>query len=84
MTKEELKQILEAAKVCRKAGIKSFKTATFEFTLTDDAPEPKKPRGKSKRVSEESTTQEILVENELTDEELLLYSAGFGGTPVQQ
>lgn len=32
------KELIKLAAACRKAGVKHFKNAEFEFTLTDDAP----------------------------------------------
>lgn len=41
----DAKELKKLANACRKAGIKTFKGAGFEFTLADEAPATAKPRG---------------------------------------
>ncbi len=87
MTKDELKQLLEIAKVCRKAGITSFKSESFEFTLTDEPPAPLKPRGKSaakKSVNSDSSSLTEIETDSLSDEELLLWSVGVSPESASQ
>lgn len=72
MDYKELKKLADA---CRKAGIKHFKNADLEFTLTDNVPtsnykkrEANKPRGVTVMQSD------IIQENALTEEQLLNWS----------
>jgi hypothetical protein len=80
MTKEDLKLIKEIAATCRKAGISYFKNDKFEFTLTGEAPQPQKPRGKAAALKANATSIQDDVESEgfdkLSPEEQVLWSAG--------
>lgn len=37
----DAKALKKLAKICREAGIKHYKCVDFEFTLTDELPEPR-------------------------------------------
>ena len=72
----DLKQLKKLASACRKAGIKHFKSADYEFTLTDDMPSYKPTKG-----SEASSMTNGPVETDmLTDADLLFWSSGAPGT----
>lgn len=65
------KELKKLAAACRAAGIKNYKTQDFEFTLTDEAPQPKR---KAKQ-EEPSLNNEVFKEmDSLTEEQLLFYS----------
>lgn len=71
----DLKALKKLAAACRKAGIKTYKSADFEITLSDDMPTtPYKL--KSKKASSNTTVQNLEeVETEqLTQDQLLFYS----------
>lgn len=77
-TSKELKAFAAA---CRKAGIKSFKNADFEFTLTDEAPRSRYPKRKSTKAILNNTpdNSDPLSEfksDELSEDALLMWSAG--------
>ena len=64
------KELQKLAMACRKAGIKSFKCADFEFNLTDELPVSPKKRAAMPLTSDTITT------TELSEEALLFWSAG--------
>lgn len=72
----DIKQITKIAKACRKAGITSFKCPEFEFTVSDNLPEPKRIH-KSQIASKDAEVSEPeKVETEtLSDEALLFWSS---------
>lgn len=75
MSLPDLKQLKKFADTCRKAGIKSFKNAEFEFTLAEEA--PMSTYKKRVQVVKEQTTPIEESESEplsLTEEELLYWS----------
>lgn len=65
------KQLKKLADTCRKSGIKHFKNAEFEFTLTDDAPIY---RSRSKNKTSEVEPNSVFQTETLSEEELLFYS----------
>lgn len=69
MNKIDTKHLKKLTELCRRCGIKSFKTPEFEFTLTESTPQPKRSRR-----SEVSTQSETVESDNLTDEQLLFYS----------
>ena len=70
MSPKELKKL---AKACREAGVKHYKCADFEFTLTDEAPIKS---NKKQQIHQPADNNERLVSEDLTEEQLLFYSAG--------
>lgn len=72
------KTLEKLAKACRKAGIKHFKNATLEFTLTDEVPPSnyKKRQKASPKVPHSSTSDDLIETDSLTETQLLLWSAG--------
>lgn len=71
MSLPDAKALKKFADACRKAGIKTFKNAEFEFTLTDDLP----VSNYKKKRAEQETAISLEVETEqLTEEQLLFYS----------
>ena len=68
----DYKALKKLAESCRKVGIKSFKSAAFEFTLTDDLPTPKKSAPKA--PTGELPTQALDPET-LDDVSLLFWSS---------
>lgn len=70
------KELKKLAAACRAAGIKSYKTPDFEFTLTDEAPAPKNIKSTANKTSnaEFIESDEYKAMDALTDEQLLFYS----------
>ncbi len=68
----DAKKLKKLADACRKAGIKSFKSPEFEFTLTDELPE-RKPRGKA-APKPQYTQDDVKVEGALSEEDMLFWS----------
>ncbi len=67
------KELQKLAKACRKAGIKSFKCADFEFTLADTGfVESYAPKTKGKQSSQ----GDVLAPDSLTEDQLLYWSVG--------
>lgn len=73
-----IKALKKLADTCRKAGIKHFKSAEFEFTLTEEAPlSAYKLTKQSKATSNNVTTDNKAFESDtLSDNELLFWSTG--------
>lgn len=69
-TTKELKKL---ADTCRKAGIKSFKNADFEFTLSDQGPISNYKK-RTKAISEPKSQDNSIVTDSLTEEQLLMWS----------
>jgi hypothetical protein len=71
------KALIKLANACRKAGIKHYKDSDCEFTLTDDAPQSAyKKRQKSQPKVVNSDVDLDVQTDALTQEQLLLWSAG--------
>lgn len=68
------KALKKLADACRKAGITHFKNAEFEFTLSPDGPVSNYKKRKAK-VQESSIIDENFQSDQLTDEQLLMWSA---------
>lgn len=71
------KELKKLADSCRKAGIKHFKSGDLEFTLADDAPVSnyrKKATPVSKPTSQGQDNDQIVIDDELTQEQLLMWS----------
>jgi hypothetical protein len=80
MNPKELKKL---ADTCRKAGIKHFKNADYEFTLADDAP----VSNYKKRNAPQLTGPVVdpgLSTQQLTDEEMLFWSVGGAAESTEQ
>ena len=77
MSNSDLKNLKKLADACRKAGIKHFKNADIEFTLSDDAPVSnyKKKIATASVESVRTSNDFIPTQDILTDEELLFYSS---------
>ncbi len=76
------KELAKLAKACRKAGIKHYRCEEYEFTLTDEAP-PKVTRLSGNTLNKSDLRPDkILGLPELSEEEILLWSAG-GGSPIE-
>lgn len=71
MKPSELKKL---ARICREAGIKHYKTAEFEFTLSDD-----EPAGHTKVKSIPLTKAELdkeIESDDLSQDAMLFWSTG--------
>ena len=77
MTPKELKKL---AASCRKAGIKHYRCADFEFTLTDDMPiTPTRHKSMLKISSSPMTTDKVIEsDQEFTEEQMLFWSSNDG------
>lgn len=70
----DLKELKKLAAACRKAGISHFKSADYEFTLTEETPVS---TYKQKQVSKVTTAPDAKFESDsLTDSDLLFWSVG--------
>ena len=70
MNLPDLKALEKLAKICRKAGIKTFKSGDVEFTLTDHEPKPATRQSKKKQeaaAAQQETAAEAPVGDVLTD-----------------
>ena len=65
------KELTKLAAACRKAGIKSFKNAEIEFTLTDEAPVS---NYKKKQEPLQLANNYLVETDSLTEEQLLMWS----------
>lgn len=65
----DAKQLKKLADACRKAGIKTFKGYGLEFTLSDIEPATKSSKKKA------AQTSDSLESEELTDEQIMFWSA---------
>lgn len=75
------KRLKKLADACRKVGIKHFKSAEFEFTLTDHDPSVKTSKQKKLKPLVDNDT----IESEApTDEELLMWSVGDMTAPANE
>lgn len=76
MSLPDHKALKRLADACRKAGIKTFKNADFEFTLTEDAPLSNYVRKKRSIRPEEDTGVDSATfkTDTLTDDQLLFWS----------
>lgn len=70
------KQITKLAAACRKAGIKHFKTADFEFTLTDEAPVSAYKAAKT-QAAPSIKPDAAFTSDELDQEALMYWSTSF-------
>ena len=75
MSNIDYKAIKKLADVCRKAGIKHYKSADFEFTLTDEAP-VSLGKASAKQAELSSDPGSLLTGSGLSEQELLYWSAG--------
>lgn len=76
MNTKELKKLADA---CRKAGIKHFKNADFEFTLSEDGPisnYKKRSLAKSQIQEPGSQITNSIASDTLTEDALLFWSSG--------
>lgn len=79
MNSVDFKTLKKLAEACRKAGIKHFKNADLEFTLSDEGPVSNYKKRQSKVfASKESSllSQDVESEHSLTEEQLLFFSVG--------
>lgn len=70
----DYKELKKLADTCRKAGIKYFKNAEMEFTLSDEGPISNYKRKQAKPAAEESVVADTLKDTQLTEDQLLFYS----------
>lgn len=70
----DTKSLEKLAKMCRKAGIKHFKSSEFEFTLTEETPNLK-PNKKIQGEIKASIQGDVRSDEQLSDEALMFYSS---------
>ena len=68
------KTLKKLAKACRDAGIKHYKDADMEFTLTDEAPQAAAPRGRKAAPKPAPGVAPEFETDSLSPEELLFWS----------
>lgn len=73
MTPRDLKKLV---KLCRDMGISHYKGEGFEFTLTVDAPEPKKTKAAQATAMSVDNGDASIESDLLSPEQLLWWSAG--------
>lgn len=74
----DIKELQKIIQLCRKSGVTSIKLEGVELTLSEDAPAPAKPRGKSAtKASAPSLNDKIALEGELSDEALMYWSTNY-------
>ena len=76
LSPKDLKRLADA---CRKAGITHYKDADVEFTLSDEAPPSAKRKstlGEANRPSISDSVDASYTSDELTEEQLLMWSSG--------
>lgn len=71
----DLKALEKLAKACRKAGIKHYKDAQLEFTLSDEPYRQTRTR-KAKNPQVKETDESTMSLDGLTEEQILMWSAG--------
>lgn len=77
MSLPDTKALKELVKSCRKVGIKTFKCADFEFTLTEDEPTSNyKKKAKATLFSQVPASEYKVESEDLTPEQLLMWSTG--------
>lgn len=75
MDQPDLKALKKLADLCRKAGIKHYKSDKFEFTLSEDVPVSNYKRQKA--ISKPTSTPDSpFVSDTLSEQELLFWSVG--------
>lgn len=72
-TPKELKKLADA---CRKAGIKSYKTSEFEFTLSEDAPVSNYKKLKNTPSKSTQLDNSPFQSDEPTPEDVMFWSVG--------
>ena len=75
------KELERLAKMCRKAGIKSFKSPEFEFTLTDEAPQKTTKAAIKASNAQYNNPDKDFETDTLTEDQLLMWSAAPAGVP---
>lgn len=71
----DLKSLKKLAELCRKVGIKTFKNADMEFTLSDDVAPVSRASRKDNAKAPVVESNEDVVTNSLTEEEMLFWSS---------
>ena len=78
MSLPDVKVLKKFADACRKAGIKSFKSADFEFTLSDEpyVKPSKRPAIKAQKKENVFLENDTIESEGHSQEELLFWSTG--------
>lgn len=71
----KLSELKKLARVCREAGIKHFKNADFEFTLTDEEPVIRESRSAKAPLSQAELDKPI-ESDDLSEDQMLFWSTG--------
>lgn len=74
----DIKELKRIAAACRKAGISHFKSADYEFTLTEDVPLTAYKQAKAALHSTQKTSSQgdDIESDGLTEQDLLFWSVG--------
>lgn len=86
MTFPKAKDLKKLAEICRKAGIKSFKNAELEFTLSEEAPisnYKKRLKNNSPAIDTSSNSDTSVEVEDLTEDQLLFWSSGIEQQSVE-
>lgn len=75
MSLPDAKTLKKFADACRKAGIKSFKSPEFEFTLTDEPPVSNYKKAKTAKDDLATSAMDDFKSEALSEEALLFWSA---------
>lgn len=75
----DLKELQKLIQLCRKHNVLSIKLSGVELTLSEEAPAPAKPRGKSStaKASQMPLRDKEDLQREITEEDLLLWSSNY-------
>ncbi len=73
----DIKELKRIAAACRKAGISHFKSADYEFTLTEEVPlTPYKRAQEAVKSVSKASSQGDVESDSLTSDEILFWSTG--------
>lgn len=75
MSLPDAKTLKKLVDTCRKVGIKHFKSAEFEFTLTDEPPVSKYKKKQAEQEVSTSFADDEFKGEALNEEQLLFWSA---------
>lgn len=68
-----LKELKRLAAACRKAGISHFKSADYEFTLTEEQPKSTYRRNKAELSTKPSQASDSRFESDTLEDDALLF-----------
>lgn len=75
MSLPDYKALKKLADTCRKLGIKHFKNAEFEFTLSEEAPVSNYKKRQAEQLPNDISTEDTASVDTLTDDQMLFWSS---------